>query len=149
MDLNREIKQQSFKSSHQKAAVNILFTGNWLELKVKKHLKPYKLTPQQYNVLRILRGSNPQPLSVMQIRERMLDKMSDSSRIVERLIMKKLVAKKPCRRDKRLVDIFITTQGLKLLTDIDQQEEHLGNFLDNLSLAEAETLNVLLDKLRA
>ena len=102
---------------------------------------------QQFNILRILRGSD-RPLSTLQIRERMLDKMSDTSRIVDRLIRKGLVKKVTCKTDKRLVDVSITEKGKKVLRKIDQQEDEMSKIVQALSETEAKTLNKLLDKVR-
>ena len=112
-------------------------------------LKGEDLTKQQFNVLRILRGSYPEPLSTLQIRERMLDKMSDTSRIVDRLVKKEFVNKQTCPNDKRLVDVIITEAGLKKLEALDEKEFIIEDSLQNLSEEEADTLSSLLDKLRA
>jgi DNA-binding MarR family transcriptional regulator len=149
MGLQEDIKQTKFRNDYQKAAINILFTHGWLAQRIKLFLKNHRLTSQQYNVLRILRGSYPNPLSTLQIRERMLDKMSDSSRIVDRLVIKQLVIKKACEHDKRLVDVCITPLGLEKLAKIDEREIVIDQSLTNLSPAEAETLSDLLDKIRA
>ena len=106
------------------------------------------ITPQQFNILRILRGSHPQPLSTLQIRERMLDKMSDTSRIVDRLIAKGLVKKGICKTDRRLVDVMITEKGKKMLERLDERQDELDNIMGNLSEKEAATLSELLDKIR-
>ncbi|HRO71451.1 MAG TPA: MarR family transcriptional regulator, partial [Chitinophagaceae bacterium] len=103
---------------------------------------------QQFNILRILRGSHPQPLSTLQIRERMLDKMSDTSRIVDRLITKGLVKKAICKTDRRLVDVLITEKGRKMLERLDLRPDEMDNIVGNLSEKEATTLSELLDKLR-
>ncbi len=148
MGIQEEIKQ-SFRSSHQKAAINIIFTHRWLNEIVRHFLKGEALTPQQYNVLRILRGAAPHPLSTLQIRERMLDKMSDTPRIVDRLVKKKLASKKACANDKRLVDVLISQEGLALLARIDTREKFLDEALSALSPEEAEQLSALLDKARS
>lgn len=148
MGLKEEIKQSKFRSSHQQAAINIIYTHNWLSHQIRHLLAGEKLTSQQYNVLRILRGSHPEPLSTLQIRERMLDKMSDTSRIVERLVTKKLVEKKTCPTDRRLVDISITDEGLQLLVRIDKKDRQIDDAVKNLSEEEAQQLNYLLDKIR-
>lgn len=111
-------------------------------------LKGEDLTKQQFNVLRILRGSYPDPLSTLQIRERMLDKMSDTSRIVDRLVKKEYLSKQTCPNDKRLVDVVINEAGLEKLKSIDAKEHLIEESLQNLSETEAETLSILLDKLR-
>lgn len=148
MGISEEIKQSKFTSERQKAAINLFYTSNWLSEKLRVFLSNEDLTPQQFNVLRILRGSNPEPLSTLQIRERMLDKMSDTSRIVDRLVKKELVQKGTCKADKRLVDINITENGLELLSRLDENSEDLDNHLGGISEEEAETLSNLLDKVR-
>ncbi|HVZ24662.1 MAG TPA: MarR family transcriptional regulator [Sediminibacterium sp.] len=147
MSIEKDIQQQSFRNEFQKAAVNLIFSANWLNEKIKSFLEPEDITPQQYNILRILRGSK-RPMSTLQIRERMLDKMSDTSRIVERLQKKGLVEKKICSADKRLVDIVISRRGLQLLDKLDARIDSLDNAMEHLSEPEARTLNELLDKMR-
>ena len=149
MRLEDEIQQaKGFKSEHHKAVVNIMFTDGWVRGLLNDVLKPHGLTNQQYNVLRILRGSYPQPLSTSSIRERMLDKMSDASRIVDRLYRKGLLDRKTCKTDKRLVDVFISLQGLDLLETIDTAMDDFNSNLYAITAEEAETLNSILDKLR-
>ncbi len=148
MGIKEEIKQSRFRNAYQKAFINILYTNNWLDSKVRDLLKGHGLTKQQFNVLRILRGSYPEPLSTLQIRERMLDKMSDSSRIVDRLILKGYADKRPCANDKRLVDVIISEKGLSLLAEIDKKEDMIEGSLSSLSEEEAEQLSLLLDKIR-
>ena len=148
MGIAEEIKQSKFTSDRQKAAINLIYTSNWLSEKLRNFLCSDDLTPQQFNVLRILRGSHPTPLSTLQIRERMLDKMSDTSRIVDRLVKKELVEKKTCKEDKRLVDIIITPCGLELLSRLDQNSDQIDNHFQGLTEEEAETLSNLLDKVR-
>lgn len=148
MKIEEAINQKHFKNNWQKAALNILYTSNWMQNRVKGFLKSYKITPQQFNVLRILRGQFPEPLTTSVIRERMLDKMSDASRIVNRLHKKGLVERRVCPSDKRLVDVLITEEGLKILTLIDEQEEKLDFSDSRLTEEEAVLLSDLLDKLR-
>lgn len=147
MSIDKDIKQDSFKNEHQKAMVNLIFTCNWTTEQLKQLFEEEGLTMQQFNILRILRGSL-MPLSTLQIRERMLDRMSDSSRIVDRLIIKGLVKKITCKTDKRLVDVTITSKGLKILEKLDAQEDKMENIVNALTKSEAETLNHLLDKIR-
>ena len=149
MGLEKDINQQYFTSENQKLIINLVFTNNWLTEKIKDFLSAEDITLQQFNILRILRGSHPQPLSTLTIRERMLDKMSDTSRIVDRLVLKGLVDKKTCPSDKRLVDISITGEGKKMLAKIDQKEKEMTAIIANLSQQEMKTLNGLLDKMRA
>jgi DNA-binding MarR family transcriptional regulator len=147
MGLERDINQAKFANEYQKALVNIIFTYNWVNERTKRVFEEEDLTGQQFNILRILRGAH-EPLSTLQIRQRMLDRMSDTSRIVDRLVRKGLVKKTVNKQDKRLVSVTITARGLTLLKRLDGREKELFAVLNNLSQAEAETLNGLLDKIR-
>ena len=147
MSIDKDISQTVFKSEYQRAIINLIFTHNWTTERLKVIFDKEDLTMQQFNILRILRGSD-RPLSTLQIRERMLDKMSDTSRIVDRLIRKGLVKKVICKTDKRLVDVSITEKGKKVLRKIDQQEDEISKIVQALSETEAKTLNKLLDKVR-
>jgi DNA-binding MarR family transcriptional regulator len=147
MEIDKDIRQVTFRNGYSKAMVNILFTNNWMMERIKRFVKTADLTPQQYNILRILRGAG-QPLSTLQIREKMLDKMSDTSRMVERLVAKGLVQKSVSEKDKRLVDVTITNQGQEVLDKLDTRNNELDNILQNLTEDEAENLSCLLDKLR-
>lgn len=138
-----------FKSEWHRAGLNIIFTAYWLNDKVRELLKPYGITAQQFNVLRILRGQHPNPISTSEIRDRMLDRMPDTSRIVDRLHKQGLLERKTCKADKRLVDVCITEAGLKLLSDIDAKTgPNIENGLYALTEEEARTLSELLDKAR-
>jgi len=148
MGIDRDIRQSKFRNEYQKAGVNLLYTYGWVMERTKELFASEDITPQQFNILRILRGSHPQPLSTLQIRERMLDKMSDTSRIVDRLITKGLVKKGTCKSDRRLVDVLITDKGKKMLERLDSREDELDNIMGNLSEKEAATLSDLLDKIR-
>jgi len=147
MSLEKDISQASFRNEHQKAAINLIYSYNWMNEQMKPFFEGVDITSQQFNILRILRGAGA-PLSTLQIRQRMLDKMSDTSRIVDRLIAKGLVKKVVCKSDKRLVDVSITDKGKKLLEKIDKHEGEMDAILGALSEADAKTLNKLLDKLR-
>jgi len=148
MEIEKEISQKKFRSQKQKAIVNVLFTGSWLQLRIKNFMKGYDITPQQYNVLKILKGQFPTPVSTSLICNRMLDKMSDVSRIVSRLQEKELL--NVCRScsDKRLVDIVINDKGIALIEKIDGESDYMDNMASNLSEEEAALLSHLLDHLR-
>lgn len=149
MNIDSAIQQPRFRNEYQKVMVNILYSAGWITENQKRFLEPEDITPQQYNILRILRGS-VKPLSTLQIRERMLDKMSDTSRIVDRLLLKGLVGKKTCTTDKRLVDITISEKGLEMLERLDARNHELDHMVSStLSTEEAEELNTLLDKMRS
>ena len=148
MGIEKDIQQVKFSNAKQKAMINLLYTYGWALERIKSFLAKEDITHQQFNILRILRGSHPKPLSTLQIRERMLDKMSDTSRIVDRLIVKGLVKKVICLSDKRLVDVSITEKGQKLLKKIDTEADHVEEIMGTLSEKEADQLSSLLDKLR-
>ena len=147
MSIEKDISQRKFKTEFQKAMINLIFTHNWMMERMKMFFDQADLTPQQFNILRILRGAG-QPLSTLQIRQRMLDKMSDTSRIVDRLIKKGLAKKVICKSDRRLVDVTITEKGLKLLEKLDDAQHNLDGILQNLNDTDAKQLNKLLDKIR-
>lgn len=148
MGIDQDIRQSKFRNEHQKAGINMIYTYGWIMERQKEVFATEDITPQQFNILRILRGSHPEPLSTLQIRERMLDKMSDTSRIVDRLIAKGLVKKGICKTDRRLVDVIISDKGKKLLERMDKLQDDLDNITGNLSRKEAATLSNLLDKIR-
>lgn len=147
MTLEKDINQQVFRSEYQKAIINLIYTFNWVNEKINRRFEPFDITQQQFNILRILRGAG-QPLSTLQIRQRMLDKMSDTSRIVDRLVKKGMVKKSVCREDRRLVDVLLTDKGKKLLQTMDGMNEEMESIFKYLSNEEAQLLNVLLDKIR-
>jgi MarR family transcriptional regulator, 2-MHQ and catechol-resistance regulon repressor len=146
--IEKDIHQDTFTSARHKALINLLYTYGWAIEKIKEDLARFDVTHQQFNILRILRGSHPRPLSTLQIRERMLDKMSDTSRIVDRLVAKDLVKKTTCTADKRLVDVVITDKGQKLLNKVDSETDNVSKIMGNLSEKDAGMLTSLLDKLR-
>ena len=147
MGIENDIQQQTFRNEYQKASVNIIFSANWLNERIKAFLDTEDITQQQYNILRILKGSKD-PLSTLRIRERMLDKMSDTSRIVERMVRKGLVEKKVCPADKRLVDVVISKKGLTILEKLDKKNAQIDDLVNGLTTEEAIQLNALLDKMR-
>lgn len=151
MSIEIDIKQSApFKSSHHRVIVNLIYTANWLTGNQTQLLKPSKITLQQYNVLRILRGQFPNPIKVSDITERMLDKMSNASRLVDKLVAKKLVLRTECPSDRRAVDVVITEKGLDLLKQLDVSQGDRDTLLqDKLTVDEADTLSYLLDRLRA
>ena len=150
MRLEDEIKQFTFRDDYQKAFLNVVYTAGWLEVRQAAAFKPFGLTLPQFNVLRILRGRHPEPATVALLIERMLDKTSNASRIVDRLVEKQLVTRCVCPANRRAVDIRITEAGLRLLRLMDDsaavQPSQLA--LSQLSAAELRQLNALLDKVR-
>lgn len=148
MEIEKVVRVKRFMNCWHKSRVNLLYSGNWLKGEIKDFLSDYEVTQQQFNVLRILRGSRPQPLTTADIRSRLLDRMSDTSRIVDRLCKKGYVAKTRNEQDRRLVDVSITEVGLDLLQRIDYNIDAFDSIMQNLSEDEAEQLSHLLDKLR-
>lgn len=148
MKIEDEIKQSAFKDDYQKAYINLVFTAGWLQLRQSTIFKEYGLTLPQYNILRILRGQHPKPSTVNMLIERMLDKTSNASRIVDKLEAKQLVTRKVCPSNRRAVDIRIADSGLELLQRIDAVMAVQGIGLQNLTAEEAAQLSDLLDKIR-
>jgi len=147
MSIEQDI-QQDFKNEYQKAVLNLIYTNYYLVDKMNDVFKKHDITRQQYNVLRILRGQHPGHASVNLIKERMLDKMSDASRIVERLRLKELITRENCIDDKRCVEVKITARGLQLLEEMQPTVDGFELLLSNLSEPETRQLNQLLDKIR-
>ena len=148
MRIEDEIKQSHFQDEHQKAMINLLYTAGWLQLRQACAFKQFALTSPQFNILRILRGQHPQPATVALLIERMLDKTSNASRIVDRLEEKQLVTRTVCPSNRRAVDIRITPAGLELLKTIDASGLIEKNGTQHLSAEEAQQLSTLLDKIR-
>jgi DNA-binding MarR family transcriptional regulator len=147
MGIEKDIQQTNFRNEYQKLGINIMYTANWLNEKIAGILSQEDITQQQYNILRIVRGAD-KPLSTLQIRARMLDKMSDTSRIVDRLVAKELVEKNTCPTDKRLVDVVLSKKGFVILEKLDQLNHHLDALMKGISEKDAITMNQLLDQLR-
>jgi len=148
MGLEEEIGQKEFKTERQKALINLLYTHNHVVNSMNEMFKVHDITRQQFNVLRILRGSHPNAVSINDIKCRMLDKMSDASRIVERLRVKGLIKRVPNKIDRRAVDVIINKTGLELLEKMDPEVDSFEKLLNRLSEHETKQLNLLLDKLR-
>ena len=148
MGISEDLKQSIFQSESQKAIVNAIYTGNWIVQQQQELLKPFGLAVQQYNVLRILKGQQGNPMTVLAITERMLDKMSNASRLVDKLLEKKLVLRRECPQDRRAVDILILPAGLDLLKEVDQVQQDWGKHFDALGIKRLEELNQLLDEFR-
>jgi DNA-binding MarR family transcriptional regulator len=148
MALEQDIKQEKFTNEFHKMAVNIMYTSSWLHNGNTARFKPHDITPEQYNVLRILRGSHPKKMMLSEITSRMIDKNSNCTRLVEKLRQKGLVRREICEDNRRQVDINITSKGLALLKKIDKEAESWLASLKNVSAEEAREMNRVLDKLR-
>jgi DNA-binding MarR family transcriptional regulator len=149
MRLEKEIHQvKAFRNDYHRASVNLIFSGKWMIQFHSDIFRKYNLTIQQYNILRILNGRYPQATTVKLIRERMLDRMSDASRIVELLRKKGLVERNINESDRRKTDVIMTTKGSDLLKEIEKDSEYMDNRLAALNKDEIVLLNNLLDKVR-
>ena len=148
MRIEEEIKQKNFQNEYHKLAVNLQFTANWLSALHSKLLRSFKISLQQFNVLRILKGQYPDPSNLILIRERMLDKESNASRLIDKLVDAELVTRIECPKDRRKVDITISEKGIKLLEQLNPEVDEIKNTLASLNEEEAKRLNDLLDKMR-
>lgn len=148
MKLEDEIKSRKFSSESQKAHVNILFTSAWLNTQLMPLFKTAGISSQQYNILRILKGQYPNPVPLKLLTERMIDKMSNTSRLVEKLCQKKMVDRKTCKTSRRQVDISLTEKGLKIVEELNEKVDKYHRTINVLTNEEARELNNLLDKLR-
>lgn len=151
MSIETDIKQATpFKTPYHRVMVNLMYTSNWVAGSQMRVLKPFGLTLQQYNVLRILRGQYPNPVKVSDITERMLDKMSNASRLVDKLVAKQLVLRTECPSDRRAVDVVITDPGMALLTRLDVHQTK-WDVMQGSKLTETEAIHLsqLLDRLRS
>ena len=146
MKLEDEIQQKTFKSEQQKLLINIIYTGNWINQVTVRTLKKHNISPQQFNILRILRGQKPNPSTILLLQERMLDKLSNASRLVEKLRAKGLVDRKMNLEDRRCVDVTITEKGLKLLKELEKLP--IDDMLASISDKDAKMANDVLDKAR-
>jgi DNA-binding MarR family transcriptional regulator len=149
MRLEEEIQQFKFRNQRQKVMINLFYTYNVLSSRVQEFLKSEQLTMQQFNILRILRGQHPNPITNTMVKERMLDKNSDVTRIIDRLIRDGLVSRVNCEADRRRVDITITQKGLDILSRLDLKSDEMDRIGSGLNEEESTIMNDMLDKLRS
>jgi len=150
MKISKAIKQEKFKSNQNMAIINILYTSNWLKDYYKSIFDPFELKSQHYNVLRILKGRYPNATSPGEIKEVMLDKAPDLTRLIDKLVLMKLVDRNSCSENRRKVDVLINKKGIELLGQIDIKMNVFDeNYKLKLNDEEAEQLSNLLDKLRS
>jgi DNA-binding MarR family transcriptional regulator len=147
MRIDDEISSK-FEDNYQKVIINLAFTDGWISNLLRPHFDKYNLTNQQFNILRILRGQYPKPATVNLLKERMIDKMSDASRIVDRLVQKELITRCTNVKDRRAVDVRISDKGLEILAKMDADFKTKDFLKNNLTSEEAGKLSDLLDKLR-
>lgn len=143
-DISKDI-QSTFPNAQVKALINILYTANWIRNSQNEYFKPFGISPQQYNILRILKGARD-PMKVQEIKDRMIDRSPNATRLMDKLCAKDLIRRVSCADDRRVVHIEITEQGLNLLKKIDVSNEI--DLLKNLNKKELNTLSNLLDKIR-
>ena len=143
-DISKDI-QSKFKSTKIKALINIKYTANWIENRQISFFKPFGISPQQYNILRILKGAG-KAIKVQSVKDRMIVRAPNATRLMDKLCAKDLIARIPCPDDRRVVHIEISKKGIALLDKIN--EEHIDDLLKNLNQEEAEQLSNLLDKIR-
>jgi DNA-binding MarR family transcriptional regulator len=148
MRIDEEIKSSNFEDNYHKMVINLSYTSGWLHNVMRCQFEKHNLTEQQFNILRILRGQFPNPSTVNLLKERMIDKMSDASRIVDRLVQKGLVSRCTNKRDRRAVDIRISEIGMDILKKMDEDFKTKDFLQNNLTEEEAGQLSDLLDKLR-
>lgn len=149
MKLEEEIQQRKFRNEFHKLQINLLFTTSWMNQLTAQVLKPYNISWQQFNILRILKGMHPEPATVKVLTSKMIDKMSNASRLVEKLRQKNYIERKECKSDRRRVDIEITPLGLEV---VEKTTQELNKLMDkqmaNISEADAQMVNDVLDRMR-
>ncbi|MDG1806139.1 MarR family transcriptional regulator [Flavicella sp.] len=143
-DLAKDINS-TFPSEHVKAIINIKYTANWIENKSNHVLKPFKISVQQYNILRILRGAK-EKVTVQTVKDRMIEKSPNTTRLMDKLCAKNLMERVRCENDRRVVYVQIASLGLKMLEEINM--DGVGETMNRLTEEEAIQLNALLDKIR-
>lgn len=149
MTLEEELKMKPITNAHHRAELNVIFTGAWMTERMNSILKPFGISEQQYNILRILRGQKGKPINLLSISERMIHKMSNTTRLVEKLRLKGLLQREVCEHNRRMVEIVITKDGLKMIDKVDEVLKHQHQILhDKLTTEEATLLASLLDKFR-
>ena len=149
MKIEDAIKQSHFADSYQKATVNLIYTGNWMRDKQASFFKEHDILPQHYNALRIIKGRSPKPISPGEIKEVMLDKGNDITRLIDKLVQKGLVKRALCEENRRKMDVTITNKGLLLIKELENPLIEFTNTIkERLTEKEAEQLSTLLDKMR-
>jgi len=148
MQILKVIKSSTPQSPEVLAMLNLMYSENWIQTKLAEYFKPYGITRQQFNVLRILRGQYPTPVNVKLVRERLLVKLSDTSRLIDRMVKSEMVVRTSSKKDGRAVDLLISEKGLALLKTLDEAESNMLKIMQTLTTEELEQLTNLLEKLR-
>ena len=148
MNIEEVIKQPKFKDEHERAHINLMYTANWMSSNYHQTLKPFDISSQQFNILRILRGQNGKPASLKLLTERMLDKMSNTSRLVEKMLAKELLKREICPENRRQVEIVLTEKGMKVCNEVSKKVDEIRKGSIKISENEAMELNRILDKMR-
>ncbi len=148
MRLEDEIKQAKFKTEHHKLMINILYTASWLQRTQSNVLRPHSISPEQYNILRILRGAKGKAMSLNDISSRMIDRASNTSRLIDKLIVKEWVNRTICTKDRRQSEILITQKGLDILQSLQGPIDEISEQFFTISEKECQKLNTVLDEMR-
>lgn len=148
MEIEKVIKIKKFRNEFEKLAINITYTASWIRSHHIRFFRKFKLSPEQYNVLRILRGQYPDQSNVNLVQDRMIEKMSNASRLIDKLVKKDMVERKECPEDRRQLDVRISARGLDLLDNIDQELEQINRQMFNCDEKEARNLNDILNNIR-
>ena len=149
MKIEEAIKQEKFRDEFEKANINLLYTANWMNNNLHQIIKSYDISMQQFNILRILRGQKGKPAPLKLLTERMLDKMSNTSRLVDKMLLKGLLERQICSDNRRQVDIILTEKGLKSCQILSEIIDKHRNSIQRITENEARELNRILDKMRS
>ena len=150
MTIEQALQQQTpFENIRSKTGVNLLFTASWYSTLLMRYLKPYGISWQQFNILRILKGQNGKPAPLRLVTERMIDQMSNTSRLIDKLVNKGLVARTVCPNDRRKVDLLITAAGLEIVeTAFETIDLRMKKTFEHMTAEKLDALNALMDDLR-
>ncbi|HHG83600.1 MAG TPA: MarR family transcriptional regulator [Bacteroidetes bacterium] len=148
MKLEEELSVKGFRTERQKLHLNLIYTYNWMIERLQKVFRANGITMQQFNILRILRGQAGKPATIQLLKDRMMDKQPDASRLVDRLTNKNLVRRQVCKGDRRKMDVFISEQGLALLAQMEDSVNEFDKMFDLIEDNEVKQLNDLLDRIR-
>lgn len=150
MKIEQAIQQKAFRNAREKAGINLMYTASWLSNELMKALKPSGISVPQFNILRILKGQKGKPVPLWLVTERMIDKMSNTSRLIDKLVAKGLVDRRQCPNDRRQVDLLLTASGLELINAATQSvDKHTAKLIGHMTDSQMQMLNSLLDTLRS
>lgn len=148
MTIEQEIQSSNFAGEDHKLAINLLLTGSWFEALINKHFATFGVSTPQHNVLRILRGTYPEALSIGNVQQRMVDKASNITRLALKLREKGYVVQHANSENRRIQELRITKIGLDFLNEVEQHQHRILSEINHLDITEMQQLNLLLDKVR-